>query len=245
MDRKPIEAERQGWLGRVERAISRAASATGVDFGYLLKQAQAESGLNPHAKARTSSARGLFQFTDSTWLATLKKHGGALGLDWAAGLIERVGGRLTVRDPQARAAVLALREDPDAAAMMAAAHAEDNADRLEARLGRAVGSAELYLAHFLGAGGAARFLGALAADGAAAAAGVVPRAAAANRRIFYHADGSARSLSEVYALISDKMGGGTGAVLAARQAPSPAGAGGPEAQAYARAAYMTLAELGA
>jgi len=31
--------------------------------------------LQPPARAQTSSAAGLFQFVDQTWLATLKRHG--------------------------------------------------------------------------------------------------------------------------------------------------------------------------
>ncbi|MCX7676587.1 MAG: transglycosylase SLT domain-containing protein, partial [Alteraurantiacibacter sp.] len=60
---------------RAEAAIARAAQATGTDFSYLLAQARIESGLNPAARARTSSASGLFQFIDQTWLATLDRHG--------------------------------------------------------------------------------------------------------------------------------------------------------------------------
>ncbi len=66
--------------GAVTAAISRAAARTGVDFNYLIAQAQIESGLNPRAQASTSSARGLYQFVDSTWLRTVDKHGAKHGL---------------------------------------------------------------------------------------------------------------------------------------------------------------------
>ena len=56
-------------------AIARAAQATGVGFDYLYTQARVESSLNPDARARTSSATGLFQFIDQTWLATVDRHG--------------------------------------------------------------------------------------------------------------------------------------------------------------------------
>ena len=46
----------------VQGAIARAATRTGVDFDYLLAQARLESGLDPSAKAQTSSATGLYQF---------------------------------------------------------------------------------------------------------------------------------------------------------------------------------------
>ena len=65
----------------VRTAIARAAAATHVDFGYLLGQARLESGLDPQARARTSSATGLYQFTRSAWLDALARHGADIGLD--------------------------------------------------------------------------------------------------------------------------------------------------------------------
>ena len=93
--------------GVVEAAIQRASSATGVDFGYLMGAATRESGYNPNAKAKTSSATGLFQFLDQTWLATLKQHGatGCMATPATADLIQRgpsghyyVNGRRGARD---------------------------------------------------------------------------------------------------------------------------------------------------
>ena len=63
----------------VTGTVRQAARMTGADFQYLLATAQVESNLNPNAQAPTSSARGLFQFTEQTWLATLKEQGTALG----------------------------------------------------------------------------------------------------------------------------------------------------------------------
>lgn len=191
--------------GQVASAISRAASRTGVDFDYLVAQARIESGLNPQAQARTSSARGLYQFVDSTWLRTLDKHGAKHGLAWAADTI--AGGRMT--DPALRSDVMALRDDPDASALMAAELALDNRDGLRSALGREPDHSELYLAHFLGLGGARTFLSAMASDPAQAADQVNPAAARANRGIFY--DGArARSLGEVMDLIRGKMAAASG-----------------------------------
>ena len=69
----------QSIRGVVEAAIQRASDATGVDFNFLLGAARRESGYNPNAKASTSSAAGLFQFVDQTWLSTLKQHGAKYG----------------------------------------------------------------------------------------------------------------------------------------------------------------------
>jgi len=64
----------------VTGAVQRVSQATAASFNDLLATAQVESGLNPRAGASTSSARGLFQFIEMTWLATIKQAGAALGL---------------------------------------------------------------------------------------------------------------------------------------------------------------------
>jgi hypothetical protein len=183
---------------RVTAAIENAAAKTGVDFGYLVDQARIESGMRPDARATTSSATGLYQFTKQTWLATVKQHGGAHGLGWAASAIQaHPGGSFRVDDPAQRHAILELRNDPEAAAAMAAEFAADNSEFLREQTGRAPEPVDLYLAHFLGAQGAAQFLEAHQANPATIAATLLPRAAAANRNIFYKADGAARSVAEI------------------------------------------------
>ena len=64
----------------VRAAIQRAANATGVDFSLLVETARRESAFNANAKASTSSATGLFQFIDSTWLDMVRRHGARHGL---------------------------------------------------------------------------------------------------------------------------------------------------------------------
>lgn len=227
---------------QIPDAIARAASASGIDFSYLLHQAQAESGLNPTAHARTSSAAGLFQFIDSTWMSVIKQHGAANGLGWAADAVQWIGGKLRIADPTARAAVMALRQDPQASASMAAAYAADNKAGLEARLGRAVGAADLALAHFRGLGGATKFLRALAADpGAAAASAAAPHVAHANHAVFFAHDGAARTLGQVYERVAARFTGSAAPPVAA--APVQYAEAGP-VPGYARAAYLMLAELG-
>ena len=201
----------------IEAAIRRAAQATGIDFAYLLGEARLESSLDPEARAGTSSAAGLYQFTTGTWLATLDRHGGEHGYGWAGAAIE--GGR--VRDPALRAQIMALRFDPGASALMAAELASDNRDHLRGVLGREPDASELYLAHFLGAEGAGKFLTALAANPGQSAAALFPRAAAANRTIFFGADGSPRSLGAVMDLIRGKMEYAMGGAIS----PSPSGEG--------------------
>ena len=192
---------------RVQSAIAAASSRTGIDFDYLMGQARLESGFNPSARAGTSSASGLYQFIESSWLSVVKKHGAEHGLGWAADAIGP-GGR--VSDPGTRKAILALRNDPAAASLMAAEHAGDNKASLEASLGREANGTDLYMAHFLGLAGARKFLKAMAGAPDGNAAGLFPAAAAANRNVFFERDGSARSLSEVYQRFAGKLGAGAG-----------------------------------
>lgn len=188
----------------VHAAIARASAATGVDFDYLLAQAKLESGLDPSARAGTSSAAGLYQFISGTWLETVGRHGANHGMGWADHVITREGGRAAIGDPALRAQVMALRFDPDASSLMAAELARDNAAELRGALGREPDHAELYLAHFLGAAGAREFLGAMQADPAQPAAALFPRPAAANRPIFYDS-GRARGVGEVMDLLRTKV----------------------------------------
>lgn len=192
--------------GPVEAAIARAAERTTVDFNFLLAQAEVESAMDPSARAATSSATGLYQFIDSTWLNTVKRHGHRFGLGDLADQIDvSASGDAWVADPGQRQAILSLRKDPQVAALMAAGLAEDNRAHLMPILGRQPSHAELYLAHFLGAGGAGRFLTEMQNDPGQNASALFSRAAAANRPIFYAADGSPRSLAKVMDVIAGKL----------------------------------------
>lgn len=261
---------------RVGAAIAQASARTGVDFDYLIGQARLESGFNPNARARTSSATGLYQFIDSTWLGVVAQHGAAHGLGWAAAAIERGSdGRYRVADPAMRRAIMDLRRQPEAAAAMAGEFAADNARHLETRLGRAAEPVDLYLAHFLGAGGAARFLARHDSEPGAAAAPEFARQARANPSIFYDRSGAPRSFAEIRSLFERRLGvSGDGAatmMAAPRRAPDNIGTyaemqaalrthsavtpgvtqtvtpdGGRDAAiVQARLAYLMLAQLGA
>ncbi len=204
--RLPATREIAAPAGTVEAAIARAAQSTSVDFNFLLAQAEVESSMDPDARAATSSATGLYQFIEDTWLGTMKRHGHRFGLGALADRIELTSsGSAWVADPGQREAILALRNDPQVAAFMAAGLAEDNRAHLMPILGRQPSHAELYLAHFLGAGGAGRFLSEMQADPGQSAAALFARPAAANRAIFYAPDGSQRSLAQVMEVIAGKL----------------------------------------
>lgn len=186
----------------VVSAIRQGAERTGAGFDYLLKTAQRESSLEPTAKASTSSATGLFQFIEQTWLAMVKQEGPKQGLSQYADAITESGGRLSVSDPAAREKILQLRNDPQVAAVMAGAMTQKNRDQLAGSLGRQPQAGELYMAHVLGARGASDLIRTAASDPSRVAARDFPEAAAANRGIFYDKAGRARSVQEVYSVLA-------------------------------------------
>lgn len=162
----------------VHAAIRRAADATGVNFSLLVETARRESAMNPNARASTSSATGLFQFIESTWLDMVRRHGADHGLGAQANALR------TGANAETRREILALRSDPEISARMAGELARENATTLQARLGRAPSAGELYAAHVMGPGGALRLIEA-AQQGAPNAVSLFPREAAANRGLFY------------------------------------------------------------
>ncbi len=188
----------------VYSAIRSASAQTGVDFAYLIEQAAAESSFQPDIAAKTSSASGLYQFIEKTWLHMVREHGDKYGMGSYAAQIDE---NCRVDNPQTRQKILALRNDPDKAAAMAAELAADNKRALEQVWGGDVGATELYFAHFLGAGQAAAFLEAKDRDPMQAAADIFPQAARANRNVFYDREtGRPRTLAGVYEYFDAKFG---------------------------------------
>src|SRR5579863_4019320 len=235
----------------VANAIRQASQSTGASFNYLLATAQVESGLNPNAGASTSSARGLFQFIEQTWLATIKQAGSALGYGRFADAISQTApGKYEVSDPSLRREILKLRTDPTANAVMAGAFTKSNADVLSQRLGRAPSEGELYIAHFLGVGGASRLISLAASDPTARASHLFADAAAANSSIFYDRSGAPRSVAQVrdiltarYDVARNSQGGST-AVAQAAAAPPVASAPDTAGIANAFAAGQQAAASG-
>src|SRR5690606_37511776 len=188
-------------------AIDAAGDKSDVDFDYLLQTAIRESSLNPKAKAGTSSATGLFQFLDSTWLMVMKQEGPRLGYKTYADAIKvDKDGDYYIADRKLKAEVLKLREDPQIAADLAAAFTRRNGAYLLGKFGRMPSPGELYIAHFLGAEGAGKLFTAGLADPDQIAAKLFPKQARANPSIFY-ALGKPRTIREVYrALVAQHSG---------------------------------------
>lgn len=198
-----------GLSAAVESAVRSAAGATGIDFGFLLKTAKRESGFNPLAQAGTSSAAGLFQFLEQTWLATMKRHGATHGFARFSALISEHNGRFSVAGDEAKRAVMDLRFDPHASAVMAAELAADHAAYLRGRTGREPTGGELYAAHFLGPAGSARLIEAASTTPSLPAFALFPEAAAANRSVFYR-NGQALTVAQLHQNLHATAGEGAG-----------------------------------
>ena len=190
---------------QIAGAIKQAADNTGTSFEYLLSTAKMESNFNPKAGASTSSARGLFQFIDQTWLGAVKEAGAQLGYGKYADAITRsASGGYSVSNPAARTAIMRLRDDPAASSAMAGVLTQSNSFKLTGKIGRRPTDAELYMAHFMGVGGAAKLISNAEDNPRASGARLFPNAATANRSIFFDRSGRARSVSEVYSVLTSR-----------------------------------------
>lgn len=217
----------------IVRAIAQASRTAHVDFGYMMAQAKQESDFRPSAKAATSSATGLFQFIESTWLSAVKQFGAKYGLGQYAAQITTGGGSPHVSSPALRQQILSLRNDPTISADLAAEMAHANTETLAQNLGHTPSSTALYLAHFLGASGATQLVKTAETAGGIRAADLLPQAAAANHAVFYDkATGAAKTVAQIYSSFAEKLdtqianfGGAVGEtdpiMLAAASQPAP------------------------
>ena len=175
----------------VASMIAGAARMVGVDPLLMMTIAGVESAFQATVKAGTSTAKGLYQFIDDTWRGMLSRYGKKYGI--APGT-----------SPY----------DPRANALLGAEFLKENASYLRKTLKREPTDTDLYLAHFMGPGGAAKML---QMDAGVNAVRAFPKAASANKPIFYNKDGSARTVGQVMEEIERRV---------ARYRHGPAQAGG-------------------
>lgn len=161
----------------VMRAIDKAAQMTSTDTSTLKTFAALESGFKPNAAAKTSSAKGLFQFLDGTWKEMLSKHGAKYGLDASA-----------------------KQTDPMASSLMAGEYIKTNMNTVS-RVKPDVNIVDAYLTHFLGPEGAKKML---AANPSELASKVNPKAASANYNMFA-TNGRLLTVGEFYDKIRTKI----------------------------------------
>jgi len=188
----------------IVETILKASDVTGVDPVYMMALADKESSFVPANKAGTSSAEGLFQFISSTWLEVVRSFGAKHGLAAEAAAITRVGGQLSIADETTRDHVLGLRRDPYLSALMAAEMMKRDRAKVERRLGRSISRSEFYLAHFFGVDSASKFMALLDGKPKQSAPRVFPKAAKANKTLFFVKKGRKTrqlSVAEVYSKI--------------------------------------------
>ncbi len=191
-------------------AIRLASKRTGVEFSYLMELAATESSFNPQAKASTSTAVGLYQFKEDTWLDTIKVYGHKYGLN---AIRQRIVNTVdsnglsqpTISDADQLAAALDLRLQPRLSALLAAEHVRRNQRQLSSTLDRKPERTDLYLTHFFGASGAISFLKALAEDPQKIARDIFPGPAKRNRTIFQNKASKPRTVAEIYKLFARKF----------------------------------------
>src|SRR5215212_641282 len=170
------------WLAET---VVRAAQVTGVDPAYLMALADKESSLLPDSKAHTSSAEGLFQFIEGTWLEVLRRYGPKHGYAAEAEAIRVVQGRPVVAGNNERERILNLRRDPYLSALMAGEMVNTHRQILAGKVTRDPSFAELSMAHFLGVQGASRFVALLSDQPGKSASKAFPHAAKARRSLFF------------------------------------------------------------
>lgn len=206
LDNNALAALTKQAAPQVTSAIKQASTRTGVDFAYLMEQAAAESSFNTKAEAKTSSATGLYQFIEKTWLHMVRQHGHKYGMGDMAAKIDTNG---NVADPSAKQDILELRKDPEKAALLAAEFAAGNKRHLEQYVEGEIGPTELYFAHFMGASGATGFLNAMKENPMTIGADIFPREARANHNVFYdRKTGEPRTLLQIYDFFDKKFSGG-------------------------------------
>jgi hypothetical protein len=202
--------------------ITRAAQVTGVHAMYMLALAEKESSFSHRVKAPTSSAVGLYQFLEGTWLEVLNEHAAKHGFTAAADAITVIAGRATVTNSENRRWILSLREDPYLSALMAGELVKKTQDRLAQERDGKVTQGELYLAHLLGSAGASRLLKLVDERPQESAAKAFQAAAKANKSVFYAGNKKKdATVAEVHARISEMIESRVMRYAGAKERPRP------------------------
>lgn len=188
--------------------IVRAGRVVGADPTLLMAVADKESSFSTAVQAKTSSATGLYQFIEQTWLGVIYEFGSRHGLAAEVRQIGRSGRQFIVADPAERQRILDLRREPYLSALLAAEMLKRDTLRLEKAMGRHLTGGEIYLIHFLGPDAAQTFIETMEETPGTKAAELLPRPAQANRPIFYaEAGGETKTLSvsEVHKKFNDMI----------------------------------------
>lgn len=163
---KPISTE-------VYNAIMTACTKTGADPATMLAFADMESSFQPGIGAKTSSATGLYQFTQGTWASMVTKYGNQYNVGYSQ-----------INEAQGNA-------------LMGGQFVNDNAAILKKQGISNPTPGQLYIMHFAGSSGGPKLISAAQKTPNDDAATIFPAAAAANPAIFRN-----RTCAEVVANLS-------------------------------------------
>lgn len=136
-------------------AIRRASRDSGADFAELMTKIAIESAFDEEAEADRSSATGLGQHIDQTWLAAVYMFGNRFGMEDAVRDITRrktnSGAYVySVADDEREQEILNLRSDRYFSAALTGALMQENDALLRNRLGRNANATDRYIAHMMG-----------------------------------------------------------------------------------------------
>ena len=199
-------------------AISKVDMDTALSGTLVDRIIGVESGGNASAKNPTSSATGLGQFIESTWLRMFKEY----FPDRASSLTD--------------AAILELRKDADTSRKMVDLYLRENAEHLR-KAGVEINDANLYLSHFLGPGGAAALI--KSAPGTQASDVLSPGQVNANQSVL-----AGKTREEVIAWAQKKVGIGKEELAVQESIVSAEQTRTEELRKQSEATSKALADLG-
>ena len=194
-------------------AIRLAHLYTDIDFGFMMELADAESGFKPDIKSKRSSATGMYQFIDDTWLKTIKSYGHKYGLGIYADQVEFYTDdngkeRAIINNPIIHQHVLELRTNPRISALLAAEFTLENDNKLSCYLNRKINRTERYLAHFFGPEDVVHFIRAFNNNPNQIAADLFPDSAKANPGVFKPWRKGSQTIKQIYDKFDQKFNTG-------------------------------------
>ena len=140
--------------------------------------------------------------------------------------------------PPPRDAIMKLRNDPEAASAMAAVLTQSNSFKLTGKIGRRPTDGELYMAHFMGAGGAGKLISNAENNPNASGARIVSQRRRGQPLDLLRQHGRARSVSEVYSVLNARYASAANS-QATRTAMASAGGDAPRRVTLASATPAT------
>lgn len=208
-----IYLKENGFDERLSASIYKASAKTGVDFELMVLKARMESDYGRATIAQHTSARGVFQYIEPTWLTLMRRYGDEIGYGHYAKAIKRAKypglPYIEGNNPYLKAEILALRHDLDASAMLQAYQVREETDVIKSMKRGRVTATDHYIVHMLGVPLAKEFFKMRAhAPQSSPARSRTPamREAASLNRAFFYSGKRPLAAREVYAKYEARVG---------------------------------------